>query len=380
MNIEIKGVQFVNKGAELMLHAVLQQLGELAPQADVVLRPKKHAPYHKRAALGAYQKLTLTKSVVDLNIISYWLPKRFRLWLKRSWGIVTEADVDITLDASGFAYGDQWTSVALRQLAYEINRYHKKNKTYIFLPQALGPFTRPNDRKRLAQSLPNAALILAREESSFENVRSLGVDESVLKQYPDFTNLVCGECPSYIDHASRIFLVVPNSKMLSPKNPDPAWCTEYISTLVAAISYAQQHQLVPVVLNHEGDADQSLCDTLVASFSKPIKMIREDNPLYVKGIIGHSELVLCSRFHGCVSALSQGVPCLGTSWSYKYERLFDDYARPEFLIKSPIQNRTLHRLMKSALNGQYADNKKQIVDLKVRSVEMWQQVRMRLAN
>jgi len=102
--------------------------------------------------------------------------------------------------------------------------------------------------------------------------------------------------------------------------------------------------------------------------------------LYVKGIIGHSELVLCSRFHGCVSALSQGVPCLGTSWSYKYERLFDDYARPEFLIKSPIQNRTLHRLMKSALNGQYADNKKQIVDLKVRSVEMWQQVRMRLAN
>ena len=376
MNIEIKGVQFINKGAELMLHAILQQLSELAPNANIVLRPKKGAPYHKRIGVGAFQKLTLTKSIFDLNIISYWLPKRFRTWLMNQWGVITEADIDILLDASGFAYGDQWSSMALRQLAKEVNRFHDKGKVYIFMPQALGPFSRKEDQQRLSKSLPNASLILAREKSSFQNVSSLGVPEDLLMQYPDFTNLLKGQCPPYFDYDKPVFLVIPNSKMLSDKNDDSVWHNEYIPTLLNAISYATEQGLTPIVLNHEGPEDQRICDLLVGQFDKPIKLIQEDNPLYVKGIIGQSKLVLCSRFHGCVSALSQGVPCIATSWSYKYERLFEDYNRSELLIRSPIKQPTLEKMMSKALDDRLSENHKHVVDQKVLSAQMWQHIKM----
>lgn len=379
MNIEIKGVQFINKGAELMLHAVIQQLAILEPDASIVLRPNKGSPYAKRTRLGAYQKLTLTKNRVDLNNLTYYLPVKVRDWLKTKWGIITEADIDLTLDASGFAYGDQWSSVALRQLASELSRYDRRNKKYIFLPQALGPFTRKVDRKILTKALPKATLIIAREKTSFENVSSLGVGSDTLIYYPDFTNLVAAKLPGYFDYTEPVFTVVPNSKMVSLKNKNEAWRQNYIQVLVNAINLAGSLGLKPVLLNHEGDADKQVCEQLQDQLVKPISQLHEENPIYVKGILGHSKLVLCSRFHGCVSALSQGVACLGTSWSYKYERLFEDYGQSEMLLSSPPDKGQLKEIMTEAVLGHDQINLERISQLKTQSAEMWECVNQHLA-
>ncbi len=374
LTIEIKGVQFVNKGAELMLHAVLQKLSEIAPDAEIVLRPNKGSPYSERVKLGVFQKLTLSRSVFDLNSITYRFPRRFRNWLKEKWGIVTEADVDILLDASGFAYGDQWSSVALTQLSKEVTRFHKRSKPYVFLPQALGPFTRKQDRKKLRQSLPLARLILAREKSSHDHLLSLDVPDSVVGQFPDFTNLVMGVCPTYFNHNQDVFLVIPNSKMLSDKNSKSGWQSRYVELLSDAIDVARKQGLHATMLNHEGAADQSVCDAINQRLAQPIEIICEPDPINVKGIIGHCKLVMCSRFHGCVSALSQGVACIGTSWSYKYERLFEDYDRRSFLLTSPVDESALNQLIVDGLANVANDNRGQIATLKAESHQMWERV------
>ena len=58
MTIEIRNVGFINKGAELMLLAILQRVSKEWPDANFAMEPRsKFAPYLERARLGIYKKL-----------------------------------------------------------------------------------------------------------------------------------------------------------------------------------------------------------------------------------------------------------------------------------------------------------------------------------
>jgi colanic acid/amylovoran biosynthesis protein len=376
MFIEIKGVQFVNKGAELMLASVVERVKQYWPNAEIILEGNPLSPYKSRAKLGAFQKLSLRKNVVDLNFITYYFPKVIRNYLKK-WGIVTEADINVVLDAAGFAYGDQWGSLKITHLGGELKRYRKHGCKYIFLPQALGPFTRENDIKTLKESLPKADLICAREKDSFNNTRRLIGDAKNLVQMPDFTNAVKGLVPDYWQNGESKVCFIPNSNMIGVKNNNESWKQNYINIMRLLIEQTQKLGLTPVLLNHEGDGDKNICDILNNFFDNKLELIEEADPLKVKGIIGASKAIVCSRFHGCVSALSQGVPNLGTSWSHKYEQLFHEYGVSELLINPESTDDELIALMDKLINDNVnflAEIENNATKYKEVTEEMWQKV------
>jgi len=110
--IEIKGVQFVNKGAALMLEAIRDRLRRSLPDAEIALTPGVNAPFSSIAKIGAWHRFSAPGAPLDLDALSYRLPQRAR-GLMRRYGLVTESDVDAVLDASGFAYGIAWGHAAL---------------------------------------------------------------------------------------------------------------------------------------------------------------------------------------------------------------------------------------------------------------------------
>lgn len=342
MLVEVKGVQFVNKGAELMLHAVLEQLNKQLPVAEIVLLPGVSSPYKARARLGAWQKLSLQKGRFVFNGLSYYLPQRLRRYLQQRFGLVTEADVAVILDASGFSYGDQWPASSVNQLAGELRRFAREGKHYILLPQAFGPFSRPRDRRLLAKTLPLASLICARDEQSYRHLAELMPNTDNLVLFQDFTNLV--SLDPAVSMPANTALLVPNANMLSKKSAEPAWFNSYLPFLVDAARQLQQLGYQPVFLNHEGVADQRLIDEVRVMAGQTYPVICEPDPVRVKSIIAGSAFVVSSRFHGCVSALSQGVPCIGTSWSHKYQALFADYLQSDALLPPTVTAAQFHQI------------------------------------
>src|SRR5690554_3465273 len=116
MIIEIRKAGFINKGAELMLHAVVQKVKQRYPEATLVIAPtheKAGRPFSKFAPLGLYPKASLWYKGLQLGNLAAVLPKRIR----EMYGIVLEREVDVVLDAAGFSYSDQWGVRSSKELA-----------------------------------------------------------------------------------------------------------------------------------------------------------------------------------------------------------------------------------------------------------------------
>lgn len=376
--IEIKGVQFVNKGAELMLLAVIEQVKLRWPDASIVLQTGEASPYRSRALLGCYQKAALRFLGIEFNAYSQWLPRKLRYFLSQRYGIVTEADIDVVLDASGFAYGDQWPEENGLYLANELKRFHAAGKAYVFLPQAFGPFSRQNERNALSKALPLARLICARDQQSYEHLQKLASGQLTgtarsLWLYPDFTNLVAAQSPEHpVPH--NCLTVIPNYQMLSKANANQLWPEGYLNVLRHFIRLAVEKGMPVLLLNHEGKNDLALCQQLVLDTIGQVEVRTEPDPLKVKALIGQSKLVVCSRFHGCVSALSQGIACLGTSWSHKYDALFSDYGVKHWLIDATATEVDRALLFEQVLSHEHTELLQRSAELKELSRSMWERV------
>ena len=179
-----------------------------------------------------------------------------------------------------------------------------------------------------------ASIIMPREKVSFNYLRDSGsVDMTKVRLYTDFTSLVGGVFPSQYEHLRNAICIIPNSQMI---NKGAISMEKYLTMLRDIVSDASSSNKKVYMLNHAGEQDKQLCKTIKGMIPNGIEMVTDLNALEVKGLIGSAYLVISSRFHGVASALNSCVPCLATSWSHKYEELFNDYKMHDCIL--PLDN------------------------------------------
>lgn len=339
--IGVVGTNTWNKGAHLMQVAIGQHFAE-APEHQLCV-PSGYGGFSERCkqSLGLMVKLSFpSRQAFGLSLLG----RSYRL----RHGLAFESDIDTILDASGFAFGDQHPVKRTINFAKDVKRWKKQGKTVILLPQALGPFEKPLLRDAFSEVMTSVDRIYAREKQSFDYARSLGGFSEKVKMAPDFTCLVKPLAAAELRSLDRV-CIVPNQRMIE-KVTGESVAEDYLSFLVNACRASESVGLEPTLLTH-GMHDEPLVKKVREAFKGELSVIATPCPIKIKAEIGRSKLVIGSRFHALVSALTQSVPAVATSWSHKYEMLMSEYGVSELLLGSGITQESFCEVLQHVMNG-----------------------------
>lgn len=324
MNIVLNGVETNNKGAELMLYAILQEIERKYPNAKVYL------PF------GAYQKnLSDLHTSLNLKNIPFLFIRRIACKLHipeilRCFNIDSSfitfrnfLKPDYFIDASGFAVSDQWklSAIDVKRWKYICNRYGKGRTRMVMLPQAFGPAEMPQTKMIMKMLSNSADVIMPREQVSKEWLLRAHVNPDKIYLFPDFTALVEGIPPKGYEHLYGGICIIPNCRMI---DKGIISSDNYLNILNQIALLVKSSGRPVYFLNHEGPDDEKLAKLCVDRLNG-VQVVSKLNALEIKGLISTAYLCISSRFHGVISALNSAVPCLSTSWSHKYSELYKDY-------------------------------------------------------
>ena len=374
MKIVLTGVETNNKGAELMLYAILQEIERKWPDSEVYLSFSQIKQGLKYVKTNLKLRLTPFSCIVQKLYLEgiFW-----KLHLPQEVFAKTYVvkDADILLDGSGFAFGDQWNYMDchIKHWETKLKPLYEKGCRIIFLPQAFGPVEKPNTRKILAVLNNYADLVMPREQMSYDYIKGSGVvDMKKVKIYKDFTSLVEGVFPPQYAHLRNGICIIPNMQMIRMNKISH---DDYLNLLAKIILEGQNSGHPVYLLNHEGKNDEELCKACQQHLNGNISVVTELNALEVKGLIASSYLVITSRFHGLVSSLNSGVPGLATSWNHKYEELFDDYGLDGYILPLDDIDKSVSMVQKLLCKDENERIRKHLNEyiprIKEQTKEMW---------
>ena len=322
MVIQIDKIYKQNKGSELMFIAILEEIKRKHPDAKIVWGRSGKIEFEDRAQLGLWQRFNFRK----FGIPFYKIGNLFNIDISNYGLIYPNEKIDLVLDAGGFQFGDQWNHT-FRDILSVDNYYRNLKKIgakIVFLPQAFGPFEKKYSKQVINKVIKYSDLLIAREEASHQYLSEVSNHSNKIYCFPDFTNLVEGTVDNIIyNEVNKKVCVIPNRKMFTHTSHQES--DNYFQFLADLVSQLKQSGKGVFLLNHEDKGDLQICRQLNEETKLNLPIYSGLSAKNLKGIIKVSSLVISGRFHGIASALSQGVPCLATSWSHKYPYLFKDY-------------------------------------------------------
>lgn len=335
MKIVLFGVQTNNKGAELMLYAILEEIERKFPEAKVYIRPSSITQ-----GLG-YVKTSLSFQFWPFS--SFLIKSHLGDFLRKMHFQINDyanfIKADYFFDGSGFRFSDQTNLWGTTSEWWDIllKRQFKNGTKIIFLPQAFGPIEAKNTKQVISSIGKYASLIMPREQVSYKYLKDSGlVNMQKVKLYTDFTSLVEGVFPSKYEKLRGGICIIPNMKMIDQGKIS---FKDYIRLLSCIVCESKSCGRTIYLLNHEGARDENLAYQCQQSVKGEVEVVTGLNALEVKGLIASAYLVVTSRFHGLASSLNSGVPSLATSWSHKYAELYKDYALDNYVL--PLDNNDL---------------------------------------
>lgn len=352
-----------------MLVAIAERLRGVDPTITLAV-DTTFGGYLDRARYGLLYKLEIGRLGRSKLALQMMKPG-----FRKVVGIVRDHEIDAVLDASGFAFGDQLPLERLSSFAVEVERWAARGVPVILLPQALGPFKKSGHRREFARLLKSATMIYVRDADSLRYVQDVEADCQNVALAPDFTNLL--KLDERVEsRPERRVCIVPNKRMMEHAT-DNVRREQYLNLMTLVVEEVSCAGLSPVGLLH-GDEDGEIMDRIRTRSSQQFEVVEIPDPVELKRYIGNSYLLVGSRFHALVNALSQGVPVLATGWSHKYSALLESYGQQNCLLSIDMERdelrSQLRRLVETERNDVLLTIRDRMDVLETKTREMWREI------
>lgn len=228
---------------------------------------------------------------------------------------------DVILDTgAGDSFTDIYGLKRLILLSYVRFLASRGNRQIVMLPQTIGPFNSRIGTVIARWYLKKADLVFARDAASEAAALSLDCKVDLIG-----TDLVFGlEVPS-VSKTRDVILNI--SGLLSSSNPhvDHVEYLNYVEQLITELSArGRRVSLLAHVLDSDNlDNDVPIVRALAARHG--LEYIIPSDLDDARAMLASARLVIGSRMHACLNALSVGVPVIPWAYSRKFAPLFAQF-------------------------------------------------------
>ena len=253
--------------------------------------------------------------------------------------------VDAAVDVSGFLFSDQ-RGRASSPLIPLVEAFERRGKPFVFLPQAWGPFEQTDVRTLARRAVAAATLSFARDDVSHGYLRALGASGQV-EQAPDIAFLFQPSpngdqlvADLGLDPDRPIASIAPNMRVYERtggEGIDNVYGQALTRVGQSLLDRDVQillvpHEILPPVEDRQDD--RYLCTIISKALgTQDVVAVTEDRSAEdLKAMIGASDLMLGSRFHALIAALSSGVPSVAVGWAHKYPELLGEFGHEHLVV------------------------------------------------
>lgn len=272
------------------------------------------------------------------------------------------ASFDLVVDTgAGDSFSDIYGVRRLVEMSALRFLVRRAKVPFVMGPQTIGPFNSVFGRLMARLSVRGAAAVLARDSEGFSNAS--GVYRGPTFQTCDVAFLIPPN--EAVERSGVLFNV---SGLLWNENPhvDSNFYRSQVETFARmAIASGLKVTLLTHVLESENRDSDSLAVKELQQILGGMIDCYEPKDLYdARSMIAQSEVVVASRMHASLNALSQGIPTVSWGYSDKFRPLLADLEWPLFYDlrerNSGTAESTLEAIRNLSVAADSADHARQI--------------------
>ena len=353
MKILIVGANFNNKGAQSMLDLTMDELKKRFPDCEIFFGSlgenidlsnyrfdELFFPGRARTiAKGGVSALKMTVACFVYDFLKFLKGKEQNLWRffeAKKLG----PEMDLIIDVSGFSLGDRWSIKTQEGYLDSIRLAKKWGIPIFFMPQSFGPFDYDHKSRFLMDEIRELfcypKIIFAREHEGERYLKGLFECENVIYS----TDLVLQNKGVNIENiyiqppeliipeidSNDSVGVVPNIQCFNHGDKD-----KNIQMYKDIISHLVEKEKKVYIFRHSRE-DFSICKLIAEQFhnAKVVLLDNEFSCLEYDEFVKKFDFVICSRFHGCVHAYRNYIPCILLGWAIKYQELAENVGQEQY--------------------------------------------------